>query len=105
VGDVARAMLGDKLITDDFYNGNAFDVSLDGLEFDATNNDLRVAIIPLQKDGPIYMATKAQPDFSNCSSVAAIQSIEIIPKYRLRLAGRKDAQQPISLASPGVKAE
>lgn len=102
VGDVARVMLGGKFITDDFYNGNAFDVGLRRQVPDVTNDDLRIAIIPLQKNGPIYMSPKARPSFDDDNSVATIQSIEIIPKYSLLLTS-KDAQRPVSLASPNLK--
>jgi hypothetical protein len=92
IGDVARVTLGNKLITDDFYNGNAFDVGFRPDAPDFKNGNLRIAIIPLQKNGPIYMADKARPTFGNAEALANIQSIEIIPNYRLVLSPKNSPQ-------------
>jgi hypothetical protein len=88
VGDVARVMLDGKFITDDFYNGNAFDVGLRRHAPDILKGDLRVAILPLRKDAPIYMAATARPDFRQSASVAALNSVEIIPRYQLKLTAQ-----------------
>jgi hypothetical protein len=88
VGDVARVMLDGKLMTDDFYNGNAFDIGLRRHAPGILKGDLRVAILPLRQDAPIYMAATARPDFSRAASVASLQSAEIIPRYQLQLTAR-----------------
>jgi beta-galactosidase len=85
VGDVARVMLDGKFITDDFYNGNALDLGLRRHAPEILNGDLRIAILPLRKDAPIYMAERAQPHFGGADSVADLQSVEIIPRYQLQL--------------------
>jgi hypothetical protein len=84
-GDVARVMLDGKLITDDFYNGNAFDIGLRRHAPGILGGDLRVAILPLRKDAPIYMAESARPDFGKADSVVALKSVEIIPRYQVQL--------------------
>jgi len=81
-------MLNGQFITDDFYNGNAFDIGLRRHAPDILNGDLRVAILPLRKDAPIYMAEKARPHFGSADSVAILQRIEIIPRYQLQLTTR-----------------
>jgi hypothetical protein len=86
VGDVARVMLDGKFINDDFYNGNAFDIGLRRHSPEILDGDLRIAILPLSNDAPVYMADKAQPHFGSADSVADLQSIEIIPRYQLQLA-------------------
>ncbi len=63
VGDVARVMLNGRFLTDDFYNGNTFDVGLRRHAPDILHGDLRIAILPLRKDAPIYMAETARPNF------------------------------------------
>jgi beta-galactosidase len=88
VGDVARVMLNGRLITDDFYNGNAFDIGLRRHAPDILNGDLRIAILPLQKDAPIYMAETARPHFGKADSMAALEHVEIIPRYQLQLTAR-----------------
>ena len=82
VGDVARVMLNGKFITDDFYNGNAFDIGLRRHAPEILTGKLQIAILPLQKDAPIYMAAKARPDFGIAESIAKIQSVEIVPRYQ-----------------------
>jgi beta-galactosidase len=88
VGDAARVMLDGKFITDDFYNGNALDIGLRRHAPDILKGDLRIAILPLRKDAPIYMAEIARPDFGAGASVANLQRIEIIPRYQLQLTAR-----------------
>jgi beta-galactosidase len=84
VGDVARVMLNGKFITDDFYNGNAFDIGLRRHAPEILNGKLQIAILPFQKDAPIYMADKARAALGNAESIAKIQSIEIISRYHLQ---------------------
>jgi beta-galactosidase len=88
VGDVARVNLNGKMIMDDFYNGNALEIGLQRYGPGILNGDLEIAILPLRNDAPIYMAKPARPDFGNADSVAALQSIEIIPRYHLQLTAR-----------------
>ncbi len=87
-GDVARVLLNGRLITDDFYNGNAFDIGLRRHAPDILKGDLRIAILPLRKNAPIYMAQSARPDFGDAGAVAALHRIEIIPRYQLQLRAR-----------------
>lgn len=85
VGDVARVTLDGKVLTDDFYNGNAFDV---GLWRDAPgilHGDLRVAILPLRKDAPIFMAPAARPDFGGSKAALSLDKVEIVPQYQIEL--------------------
>jgi beta-galactosidase len=88
VGDVARVMLDGRFITDDFYNGNAFDLGLRRHAPDILKGELRLAILPLRKDAPVYMAESARPDFGGAASVADLQSVEILPHYQLQLTVR-----------------
>jgi beta-galactosidase len=88
VGDVARVMLNGRFITDDFYNGNSFDVGLRRHAPDMLHGDLQIAILPLRKDAPIYLAETARPNFGSADGVAALQSVEIVPRYQLQLMAR-----------------
>jgi beta-galactosidase len=85
VGDVARVSLDGKLLTDDFYNGNKFDVGLRRYAPEILKGDLRVAILPLRKDAPIYLAPQAKPDFGKGDSVVALRGLEIVPRYTVQL--------------------
>jgi hypothetical protein len=85
VGDVARVTLNGRLLTDDFYNGNVFEVGLRRYAPDIQNGDLQVAILPLRKDAPIYLADKGRLDFGSNNSVVRLESVELVPRYQLRL--------------------
>ncbi len=89
VGDVARVTLNGKLLTDDFYNGNAFDVGLRRYAPEILTGDLRIAILPMRKDAPIYMAKEARPDFGAADSVVALPAIEIVPRYQVQLTASR----------------
>ena len=84
-GDVARVILNGKLITDDFYNGNALDIGLRRHAPEILTGDLRIEILPLRKDAPIYMADKARPDFGTNQSVVSLSAVEVIPRYQVQL--------------------
>jgi hypothetical protein len=43
--------------------------------------DLRLEILPLAKNAPIYLEPKARPDFGRKESLAEIQSVEMINRY------------------------
>jgi beta-galactosidase len=85
IGDVARVTLNGKLLTDDFYNGNVFEVGLSRYAPDILSGDLRVAILPLRKDAPIMLAREARPDFGDKQSVVSLNGIEMIPCYKAEL--------------------
>lgn len=85
IGDVARVTLNGKLLTDDFYNGNAFEVGLRRYAPEILTGDLRVEILPLRKDAPIYLAKEARPDFGSRQAIVLLNSIEIIPRYPIQL--------------------
>jgi hypothetical protein len=88
VGDVARVLLNGKFLTDDFYNGNAFDIGLRRHAPEILTGDFRVAILPLRQDAPVYMADSARPDFGQAASVASLRSVEIIPRYQIQIKAR-----------------
>jgi len=77
VGDVARVMLSGRLIDDNFYNGNVFDLGLKRFAPEILRGDLRLAILPLRKDAPIYLTEQAKPDFGKSNSVATLGKVEI----------------------------
>jgi hypothetical protein len=85
VGDVARVTLNGKLLTDDFYNGNAFEVGLRRYAPEILTGELRVEILPLRKDAPIMLAKEARPDFGDKQSVVLLNNIEMIPHYQIEL--------------------
>jgi len=98
VGDVARVMLNGKFITDDFYNGNDFDIGLRRHAPEILNGKIEIAILPLQKDAPIFMADSARAALGNKESAANIQSIEIVPRYQLQFTATATTDKNTSSA-------
>jgi beta-galactosidase len=88
IGDVARVTLNGKLLTDDFYNGNTFEIGLRRYAPEILQGDLRIEILPLRKDAPIYMANGARPDFGNAASVVTLSGAELVPRYQVQLTAR-----------------
>jgi beta-galactosidase len=84
-GDVARAYSGDKLLTDDFYNGAPFDVGVNRFAAEIAKNGVKLKILPLRKDAPIYMLDSSRPDFAAQQSVAAVNKIEVVEEHTVEL--------------------
>jgi hypothetical protein len=78
VGDVARLTLNGRLIEDNFYSGREFDLGLNRYLPEILTGDLRLEILPLRKDAPIFIEPKDRPDFGTNKSLIKLQSTEII---------------------------
>ena len=102
MGDVARVTLNGRLITDDFYNGNAFEIGLRRHAPEILKGDLRVAILPLRKDAPIYMAQSARPDFGKAESVVELRQCGDHPTLSGAIEGGLSVMMEIGLAGKVV---
>jgi len=81
VGDVARLTLNGKLLDDNFYAGREFDLGLNRYAPEIMSGDLRLEILPLRNDAPIFLEPKAKPDFGGKASLAELLSVEIVSRY------------------------
>ena len=81
IGDVARLTLDGKLIEDNFYSGREFDLGLKRYGPAILVGDLRLEILPLRADAPIYLEPTARPDFDGKDSLTELQWIEIVNRY------------------------
>lgn len=86
-GDVARVYIGKKFITDDYYNGRPLEIGLRRHAADLKEGELTIAILPLQKNAPIFLPESAKPDFGPADSVAVLRSAELVPNLTVELAG------------------
>lgn len=75
--DVARVMIGDALITDDYYNGNALEIGLRRHADLLESGELTIALLPLQKDAPIFLPDSAKPDFGSTAAVAHLHRVTL----------------------------
>jgi len=76
-GDVARLTLNGRLLNDDFYNGSTFEIGLRRYASELASGDLRLEILPLQKDMPVYFEPKHRPEFNTDGIALRIDHAEI----------------------------
>jgi len=83
VGDVARLTLNGRLIEDNFYAGRTFDLGLNRYAPEILTGDLRLEVLPLRKDAPIFFEPKDRPDFGGRESIATVQNAEIVNRHEV----------------------
>jgi beta-galactosidase len=77
-GDVARVYLGDILLVDDFYNGLPLELDLNRYAAELAKQALTVAILPLQKDAPIFFSDpSARTDFKGQKDIVELHAVEL----------------------------
>jgi len=78
VGDVARLTLNGRLLDDQFYCGRPFDLGLRRYGPEILTGDLRLEILPLRRNAPVYLESSAQPDWGGAESLARVDRAEIL---------------------------
>jgi hypothetical protein len=74
-GDVARLELDGKLLTDNFYNGDPFEVGLKHFAPDIYQKGLMLKVLPMPKNAPIYLSHWPQPEG------ASLDGVEVVEQY------------------------
>lgn len=87
VGDVARVYGNGELLTDNFYNGKAFEVGLKRFA-PVAKQELTIDILPLQKDAPIYYPQTSLPDFTKSNYAVELPGVEVIEKCCISLRAK-----------------
>ncbi|MFM8717660.1 MAG: beta-galactosidase [Spartobacteria bacterium] len=93
-GDVARLTLNGRLLNDDFYNGSTFETGLRRHAAELASGELRLEILPLQKDMPVYFDPGHRPEFNADGTALRIDLVEIQytePQTPTRLAANNPA--------------
>jgi Beta-galactosidase len=87
IGDVARIYLNNKLLTDNFYNGNSFQLGLKRFAPEIYKNELTIKILPLSRDlSLVYLPNKEQLfDSSNSEYLVDLQKVEIKENVTINL--------------------
>jgi hypothetical protein len=94
VGDVARLYLDGKLIDDNFFSGNAFDIGLKRFAPDIYGKELLLKILPLRKDAPIYLPPEAWPKFTDSASGAELNGIDVIENQTVQFVSSNAKATP-----------
>jgi beta-galactosidase len=80
-GDIARIYAGGKLLTDNFYNGRTWVIGLDRISAEELREPLKLVILPLRGQAPIYLPAGARPALAPDGQIADVKNVEIAPEY------------------------
>jgi hypothetical protein len=81
-GDIARFYADGKLINDDFYKGTPFEIGMLRINLLNQNPKLKLQILPMRKDEPIYLPPGSQLTFPPSGQVVRLKEIVAIPEYQ-----------------------
>jgi len=87
-GDVARLLLNGRLINDNFYNGDVFEIGLRRFAPEILTGELTLQILPLQEAMPVYFEPGAKPQFNKEGLALKIERVEIVEEVAEQFAGR-----------------
>lgn len=82
-GDEARLYAGNRLVTDDFYHGAPWEIGLSTISAGELRQGLRLEILPLRQDAPIYLAPGVRPAIPPGGQAANLIRVELVPNYEV----------------------
>ena len=82
------AYLGDRLVADDFYFGRPWEIGLRRLAPEVMAKGLRLKILPLRKDAPIYLPLERWPNFGAADEIVEVRSIRSVVEYEVTVSER-----------------
>lgn len=85
-GDEARLLKGSRLLTDNFYNGNEWQIGLKRFLPDPTSTTFLLQVLPLSKQSPIFFEPGKAPGFDKDGQAGALDSVEALPEYEVDLS-------------------
>jgi len=80
-GDAARVTLDGRLLDDDFYSGRNFEIGLKRYTPEILTGNLRLEILPLRQDAPVYFEPGMKPDFGTNATALKLESVEVISGF------------------------
>jgi len=84
-GDEARLLDGDRLLTDNFFNGAEWRIGLKRFLGGAQPHAFSLQLLPLSKDAPVVFDEGRTPVMDRDGQAGSLQSIEAIPEYQTGL--------------------
>jgi len=82
MGDIARVYADGKLATDDFYKGTPFEIALRRPAAPDAEQTLKLQILPMRKDAPIYLPAGGDIAFPPSGQIVELQRVEVVPEYQ-----------------------
>jgi hypothetical protein len=80
-GDVARLSLDGRLLDDDFYSGQTWEIGLKRFLPESFGKNLEVSILPLPRNAPIYLDARAWAAMNAQGQTAKVLGVELLPEY------------------------
>jgi beta-galactosidase len=94
-GDIGRLYVGKSLVDDNFFNGTPWEIGLKRFLPDAANSGVRIKILPLRQDAPIYLDASVRSRLPIDGKIAQVNSLTLKPEYEIvvTLSLAKNASQ------------
>ena len=84
-GDIGRAYSGSRLLTDNFYYGETWEIGVKRFAPDVIQGGILLKILPLRGDAPIFIPETARPVFPAGGEIVELRSIEAVPEYQVSI--------------------
>jgi hypothetical protein len=85
-GDVARLESGGRLLDDNFFDGQAWQVGLRRFGGRLAPGSVELRILPLRSDAPIYLEDRSRAMLPQSPQAARLVSFELVPLYGLSIS-------------------
>jgi hypothetical protein len=77
-GDVARAYIGDRLIDDEFYFGQPWEIGLKRFAPEVFEKGITLKILPMPKDATIYIEKSRRPRLYADGQIAEFRGADLL---------------------------
>jgi beta-galactosidase len=82
-GDIGRLYVGKSLVDDDFFNGTTWEIGLKRFLPDAVKSGVRIKILPLRQDAPIYLDARVRSKLPIDREIAEVNNLTLKPEYEI----------------------
>ena len=86
-GDQARLRSGNRLLDDDFFNGEPWVLGLDRYMVQGKLPPLELQILPMRADAPVYLPKTGRATIATSGQTVGLTGLTLTPQYQLRLTG------------------
>jgi len=82
-GDEARVFEGDRLLTDDFFNGTDWQIGIKRFLPNSKAATFKLQILPLSDKAPVFFEPGRTPTFDSEGQAGSLRSVEALPEYEM----------------------